>query len=148
MIKNNPHLIERKSKNDLFKMISVGGAAYVDREVELSFEETIDLIKATDGVPILAHPGIYDVSDRENFIEFCVNSGIEGIEIEYTYSKNRPYYESDKAKWAQSFFPNFYRKIAEKHNLKMSGGSDYHGGEKGIRMGEANVPNEYLKRLI
>jgi hypothetical protein len=148
MIKNNPHLIEGKSKNDLFKMISVGGPAYVDREVELNFEESIDLIKAADGVSILAHPGIYDVSDRAKFIEFCANTGIEGIEIEYTYSKNRPYYETDKAKWAQTFFPNYYRKMAEKHNLIMSGGSDYHGGKKGIRIGEANVPNEYLKRLI
>jgi len=96
MIKNNPHLIEGKSKNDLFKMISVGGPAYVDREVELNFEESIGLIKAADGVSILAHPGIYDVSDRAKFIEFCANTGIEGIEIEYTYSKNRPYYETDK----------------------------------------------------
>jgi len=148
MIKKNPHLIEGKSKNDLFKMISFGGAAYVDREVELTFEESIDLIKAADGVPILAHPGIYDVSDRAKFIEFCANKGIEGIEIEYTYSKNRPYYDTDKAIWAQAFFPNYYRKMAEKHNLIMSGGSDYHGGKKGIRIGEANVPNGYLKRLI
>lgn len=148
MIKNNPNLIKGKSKNDLFKMISIGGAAYVDREIELNFEESIDLIKAAGGVPILAHPGIYDVSDRAKFIEFCANTGIEGVEIEYTYSKNRPYYETDKAKWAQEFFPNYYRKIAKKHNLIMSGGSDYHGGRKGIRIGDANVPNEYLKWLI
>lgn len=148
MIKNNPQLIKGKSKNDLFKMVSFGGIAYVDREVELNFEESIDLIKAAGGIPILAHPGIYEVSDRANFIEFCVNTGIEGIEVEYIYSKNRPYYETDKAEWAQEFFPNFYRKIAEKHNILMSGGSDYHGGKKGIRMGEANVPNEYLTGII
>jgi hypothetical protein len=148
MIRNNPHLIKGKSKNDLFKMISIGGAAYVDREVELNFEESIDLIKSARGVPILAHPGIYDVADRAKFIEYCVNTGIEGVEIEYTYSKNRPYYETNKAKWAQEFFPNYYRKIAEKHSLIMSGGSDYHGGRKGIRIGDANVPDEYLKKLI
>ncbi len=148
MIKNNPQLIKGKSKNDLFKMVSLGGIAYVDREVELNFEESIDLIKAAGGIPILAHPGIYEVSDRANFIEFCVNTGIEGIEVEYIYSKNRPYYETDKAEWAQEFFPNFYRKIAEKYNILMSGGSDYHGGKKGIRMGEANVPNEYLTGII
>jgi len=148
MIKNNPNLIKGKSTNDLFKMISIGGAAYVDREIELNFEESIDLIKAAGGVPILAHPGIYNVSDRAKFIEFCANTGIEGVEIEYTYSKNRPYYETNKAKWAQEFFPNYYRKMAEKHNLIMSGGSDYHGGRKGIRIGDANVPNAYLKWLI
>ena len=111
MIKNNPNLIKGKSKNDLFKMISIGGAAYVDREIELNFEESIDLIKVAGGVPILAHPGIYDVSDRAKFIEFCANTGIEGVEIEYTYSKNRPYYETNKAKCAQDFLTNYNRKM-------------------------------------
>ena len=148
MIKNNPTKIKGKSKNELFKMISIGGEAFVDREVELNLEESIDLIKAAGGVPILAHPGIYEVQDRSKLIEFCMNTGIEGIEIEYTYSKNRPYYETDKATWAQEFFPNYYRKIAENLNLIMSGGSDYHGGKKGIRIGDANVPDKYLKSFI
>ena len=39
-------------------------------------------------------------------------------------------------------------KLAEKFNLVKSGGSDYHGGKKGIKMGEANVPNSYLKNFI
>ena len=148
MIKNNPNKIKGKSRNELFKMISIGGEAYVDREVELNFEESIDLIKNAGGVPILAHPGIYEVPDRVKYIEFCMKTGIEGIEIEYTYSKNRPFYETDKATWAQEFFPNYYRKIAESFNLVKSGGSDYHGGRKGIRIGDANVPDEYLKRFI
>lgn len=148
MIKNNPTKIKGKSKNELFKMISIGGEAFVDREVELNLEESIDLIIAAGGVPILAHPGIYEVQDRTKLIEFCMNTGIEGIEIEYTYSKNRPYYETDKATWAQEFFPNYYRKIAENLNLIMSGGSDYHGGKKGIRIGDANVPDKYLKSFI
>jgi len=148
MIKNNPNKVKGKSKNDLFKMISIGGDAYVDREVELNFEESIDLIKNAGGVPILAHPGIYEVPDRTKHIEFCMKAGIEGIEIEYTYLKNRPYYKTNQATWAQEFLPNYYRKIAENLNLIMSGGSDYHGGRKGIRIGDANVPNEYLKRFI
>ncbi|MFX1522618.1 MAG: PHP domain-containing protein [Promethearchaeota archaeon] len=148
LIKNNANKIKGMSKNDLFKMISIGGEAFVDREVELNFEECIELIKSAGGVPILAHPGIYEVSDRKKFIKFCVGAGIEGIEIEYTYSKNRPYYETNKALWAQEYFPNFYRKLAKNFNLLMSGGSDYHGGKKGIRIGDANVPDNYLKSFI
>jgi predicted metal-dependent phosphoesterase TrpH len=148
MTRNNPVKIKGKTKNELFKMISIGGEAFVDREIELNLEESIDLIKAAGGVPILAHPGIYEVPDRTKFIEFCVKAGIEGIEIEYTYSKNRPFYETNKATWAQEFLPNYYRKIAESLNLIMSGGSDYHGGKKGIRIGDANVPNKYLKSFI
>ena len=148
MTKNNPKKVVGKTRNELFKMISIGGAAYVDREVELNLEESIDLIKSAGGIPILAHPGIYEVSDRIKFIEMCIKAGIEGIEVEYTYAKNRPFYGTDKANWAQNYFPEYFRKIAEKYNLIKSGGSDYHGGKKGIKMGDANVPNNYLKSFI
>ncbi|MFX1394354.1 MAG: PHP domain-containing protein [Promethearchaeota archaeon] len=148
LIKNNPDKIEGKTKNDLFKMISLGGQAYVDREFELNFEESIDLINAAGGIPIIAHPGIYEVSNRSKFIEFCISAGIKGIEIEYTYSKNRPFYNTDKAEWAQEYLPRFYRKLADKFKLIKSGGSDYHGGNKGINIGDANVPNKYLKNFI
>lgn len=148
MIKNNPDKIKGKTKNDLFKMISIGGVAYVDREVELNLEESIEFIKFSNGIPILAHPGIYQVSDRKKMVELCVNAGIRGLEIEYTYQKNRPFYDTDKAPWAQEFLPEYYKKIAEKLNLLKSGGSDCHGGKKGIKIGEANVPNSYLKNII
>ena len=148
MIKNNPDKVKGKSKNELFKMISIGGVAYVHRKVELNLEESIELIRSAGGIPILAHPGIYQVSDRRKLVELCVNAGVKGIEVEYTYRKNRPFYDTDKANWAQEFLPEFYRGIAEKFNLVKSGGSDYHGGKKGIKMGEANVPDSYLKNII
>jgi len=148
MTKNNPKKVVGKTKNELFKMISIGGAAFVDREVELNLEESIELIKSAGGIPILAHPGIYEVSDRIKFIEMCIKAGIEGIEVEYTYTKNRPFYGTDKANWAQNYFPEYFRKIADKYNLVKSGGSDYHGGKKGIKIGSANVPDDYLKSFI
>ena len=146
--RNNPEKVEGKSKNDLFKMISIGGVAYVDRKVELNIEESIELIKSAGGIPILAHPGIYAVKDGKKFVKSCIKLGIEGIEVEYTYAKNRPYYKTDKADWAQNYFPDYYRKIAKDFNLIKSGGSDYHGGKKKIIMGEANVPDRYLKSFI
>lgn len=148
MKRNNPDKVKGKSKNELFKIISIGGTAFVDREVELNLEESIELISSAGGVSILAHPGIYDVANRMKFVEQCIKAGIKGIEIEYTYAKNRPFYETEKAKWAQEFFPNYYRKIAENYNLIKSGGSDYHGGKKGIKMGDAKVPYNYLKSFI
>jgi len=146
--KNNPRKVEGKSTNELFKLISIGGAAFVDRKVELNLEESIELIKSAGGIPILAHPGIYKISDWKEFVKFCIEAGIEGIEVEYTYAKNRPYYETDKADWAQNYFPDYFRKIANDFNLIKSGGSDYHGGKKKIMMGEANVPDSYLKKFI
>ncbi len=148
MINNNPEKIKGKSKNELFKMISIGGAAFVDREVELNLEESIELIESAGGIPILAHPGIYNIQDRIKFIAMCNKAGIKGIEVEYTYAKNRPFYRTDKAMWAQKYFPEYFRKIADTYHLIKSGGSDYHGGKKGIKIGEANVPDEYLKSFI
>lgn len=148
MIQNNPEKVKNKTKNQLFKMISLGGKAYVDRPFEVSLEEGIKLIKKARGIPILAHPGIYEVSDRGAFVKLCIDAGIEGIEIEYTYKKNRPFYEIDKANWAQTHLPNLYRRLAEEFNLIKSGGSDYHGGKKEIKIGEANVPDEYLVDLL
>ncbi|UCD00392.1 MAG: PHP domain-containing protein [Promethearchaeota archaeon] len=148
MKKKIPNNVNRKSRNELFKMISIGGAAYVDREIELNLEESIELIISAGGIPILAHPGIYNVSDRKKFIEMCKNSGIKGIEVEYTYSKNRPFVGTDKSNWAQNYFPDYFRKIVKKYRLIKSGGSDYHGGKKKIVMGEANVPDNYLKSFI
>ena len=150
MKKNNPDKVEGKTNDELFKLISLGGEAYVDREFELNLEESIDLIEAAGGIPILAHPGIYKVSNRTKFIELCVNAGIKGVEVEYIYAKNRPFINTDNAQWAQDFLPKFYRKIAEKFNLLKSGGSDYHGkgSNKTIKIGEANVPDEYLKYII
>ncbi len=150
MKKNNPDKVESKTDDELFKLISLGGEAYVDREFELNLEESIKLIENAGGIPILAHPGIYKVSNRTKFVELCVNAGIKGIEVEYIYAKNRPFINTDKAQWAQDFLPKFYRKIAEKFNLLKSGGSDYHGkgSNKVIKIGEANVPDEYLKYII
>ncbi|UCC19970.1 MAG: PHP domain-containing protein [Promethearchaeota archaeon] len=148
LIRNNPEKVKLKSKEDLFKMISIGGDAYVEREVELNLEESVELINSVGGISILAHPGIYSVSKKTKFIEVCVKAGIEGIEVEYTYAKNRPYLGTDKSNWAQKYIPEYFRKIANKYNLIKSGGSDYHGGKKNIIMGEANVPYNYLKSFI
>ncbi len=148
MIKNNPEKVRSKTKNELFKMISIGGAAYVDRAFELTLEEAIELINSNGAIPILAHPGMYDVKDRKDFVEMCIEAGIKGIEVEYTYAKNRPYYGTEKANWAQEFLPNYFKKLANNNNLLKSGGSDYHGGNKGITIGEAKVPEKYLKSYI
>ncbi|MFX0003258.1 MAG: PHP domain-containing protein [Candidatus Hodarchaeota archaeon] len=148
MKKNNPKKVQGKSKDDLFKLISIGGSAYVEREIELTLEESIELINSVGGIPILAHPGIYSVTDHKKFIEMLISAGIRGVEIEYPYAKNRPYVGTDKSKWAQNHFPGYFQKIAEDYNLIKSGGSDYHGWKKNIIMGEANVPDKYLKRFI
>lgn len=149
LLNNNPKIAESMTKNDMFLMISVGGKAYVEREFELTLEDSIQIIEEGKGIPLLAHPGIYQVSDREEFIKMCIDAGIRGIEVEYPYDKNRPYSRDEKkAAWAMEYFPRFYQTLAEKYNLIKSGGTDYHGGKKGIEIGEISVPDEYLKKIM
>jgi len=148
LIRNNPDKVKDKTKDQLFKMISLGGEAYVHRKFEVTLEQSISVIKKAQGIPILAHPGIYEVSDREEFVKMCINAGIEGIEIEYPYAKNRPYVDTQKASWAQQYLPNFYRELSDQYDLIKSGGSDYHGGKKGLKIGEVEVPDEYLLDIL
>ncbi|MBN1217204.1 MAG: PHP domain-containing protein [Candidatus Lokiarchaeota archaeon] len=148
LIKNNPTKVKNKTKNELFKMISLGGKAYVDREFEFTLEESIELISNTGGIPILAHPGIYNVVNKKKFIQLCIQAGIKGIEIQYTYDKNRPYFGTNKAEWALKSLPEYFNKIANDYKLIKSGGSDYHGNKKDIIIGEAKVPDKYLLNIL
>lgn len=148
LIKNNPELTKDHTENDLFKMIGTGGKAHVLRDFELSLEESIDLIKASGGISILAHPGLYHLENRAKFVEICVQSGIKGIEIEYPYEKSNPFINTDKSSWAHEYLPKYFANLAEKHGLIKSGGSDYHGANKNIQIGDANVPDTYLKKLF
>ena len=148
LLKNNKDELKDKTREELFKFIGSGGPAYVPRTFKLDLKGAIDLIKTAHGTSILAHPGMYSIPCNEEFVKVCIEKGIEGIEVEYTYDKNRPFYGTDKAEWAQSTLPDYYREIAKKYDLIKSGGSDYHGlSKKNIEMGDANVPNDYLKQF-
>ncbi|MBY9007012.1 MAG: PHP domain-containing protein [Candidatus Lokiarchaeota archaeon] len=148
LIKNNLAKVKNKTKNELFKMISLGGEAYVDREFEVNLEESIELINNVGGIPILAHPGIYEILNTKKFIKLCVQAGMKGIEIEYTYNKNRPYFDTNKGEWALKTLPEYFQKIANEYKLLKSGGSDYHGDKKDIKIGEAKVPDKYLLDIL
>ncbi|MEE0686888.1 MAG: PHP domain-containing protein [Lachnospiraceae bacterium] len=105
-------------KDEAFnKYLNPGCPCYVSR-VKISPFEAIDIIKAAGGHPVLAHPLLYKMPyDRlESVIVMLQNHGLEGIEGRYALNK----VEDD----------NFLDKIAKRHNLKMTGGSDFHGAIK------------------
>jgi len=120
----------------------------VKLEVTVSNNLSENFGQLLDGEVDLIASNLTITKDRKKFVEICIIAGVKGIEIEYTYAKNRPFYKTEKANWAQNFLPDYYRKLADKFNLLKSGGSDYHGGKKGIEIGEARVPLEYLKNYI
>lgn len=109
--------------------IGRGASAYVERD-KLSPEDAIDLIRAAGGTPVLAHPS--QVIER---LPSLVRAGLAGLEAYY--------YGYDPAE------RRFLAKLAEKHHLIATGGSDFHG--PGITsagdLGQIDVPESAVEGL-
>lgn len=90
----------------------------------------IDAIHKAGGIAILAHPkkieDKYNI-DIEDFLPDLIEIGIDGIEI-----YNSLHYNEDSRR---------YKEVAQKYNLLMSGGSDYHGPnvKPDVKLGYLNI---------
>lgn len=82
---------------------------------ELGYAFAIDLIHKAGGLAVLAHPYQMKLTDREldSFLGALKESGLDGIECWYSL------YTTEMTEQ--------YLKLAEKHDLLVSLGSDYHG---------------------
>ena len=102
-----------------------------------SYSECIELIKNAGGLAILAHPKSLELSDHDlvNLIKDMIKVGLDGIEVYHSS------HSIDEMK--------FYLDIAEKYNLLISGGSDYHGPlvKPNVYMGTGTNNNLYVKQL-
>lgn len=112
---------------------------YIPRE-KVDPEMAIDLILKADGIPILAHPILYHLSDKrlDALVSRLKKSGLIGIEAIYS-----TYAPSEERQ---------IRRLAEKYHLLLSGGSDFHGANKknidlGTGMGKLYVPDDILDKL-
>lgn len=81
----------------------------------IPYEECINLIKNAGGISVLAHPNQLELNDDEleSKIKEMILNGLDGIEV---YHSGHSKEETKK-----------YLKLAEKYNLLVSAGSDYHG---------------------
>ena len=103
----------------------------------IPYEECIDLILKSGGIPVLAHPNTLKSKDIEllKFIREMIESGLQGIEV---YHSNHSITETNK-----------YLKIAWELNLLVSGGTDYHGlsVKPDIEIGTGKNNNILIKKL-
>ncbi len=112
------------------RFIGDKGPAYVSK-FKMTPKEAIRWIRKVGGVPVLAHP--YTLSDKALISDF-VEAGIMGLEVFYTEHSD--------------YQQNEYVKIAQKHNLLITGGSDCHGTAKeNIRIGVVRLPYEHVQKL-
>ncbi|MDE7325160.1 MAG: PHP domain-containing protein [Lachnospiraceae bacterium] len=112
---------------------------YVRREYMMP-DTAIRLIRASGGIPVLAHPLLYhlDANGVRELVNKLKGEGLMGIET--IYSKNTG---TDEA---------FVRKLASQFDLLMTGGSDFHGANKpdieiGVGRGNLRIPEEMLWEL-
>lgn len=113
-----------KSTKEAFeRYLSPGCPGYVPRE-KVTPVQAVELTIAAGGIPVLAHPLIYNFkkNELEQLIEEMKEAGLIGIEAIYcTHSL------ADE---------RFVRDLASAHGLAISGGSDFHGSNKpGLDMG-------------
>lgn len=107
--------------NFYWDFCSQGKQAYVPMRFPV-LREAIEAIRKVGGLPILAHPGI-NVGRNERLFDGIVSCGIGGLEVFSSYH--------------DEITVKYYRTQAEKRQLPMTAGSDYHGKTKpAIHLGE------------
>jgi predicted metal-dependent phosphoesterase TrpH len=145
---------------EFFDRTSYGGDWHVTKDFSLKLEESVVLIERAGGVPVLAHPGAYNTTFSkggpmidpvvDEIIATCAGAGVKGLEVYYTYDKNRPYHNGEPliTKDQLAELIGHYAELAERHGLLMTGGTDFHGVTKPqIAVGEVDVRYELLRAL-
>lgn len=82
-------------------------------------KDVINAIHAAGGAAVLAHPACYWAVNLDHFVKGLINLGLDGIEVFYPYRRHRGIIKFHTAAAV--------KRIGEKYNLIMTGGSDSHG---------------------
>ena len=120
--------------------LSTDGPFYVSHST-VSTLEAIGLIRQAGGVPVIAHPlkGVGPDTDPEDLpvdhFKEMIATGLQGVEV---YHRDVP---ETARKWLHE--------LAAKHDLIITGSSDYHGvSGKPNQLGENTTSQEMLDRIV
>jgi predicted metal-dependent phosphoesterase TrpH len=127
--------------NEAFeKYLGKGKALYLPKK-RYSFDKAVSLKKDAGGISVLAHPNTLNLNINElyPFIKNLKDNGLDAIECYY----NSFYYDDVM----------YYKRIAEKYNLLISAGSDFHGdNKKDVQIAtypfEPENPEEILENML
>jgi predicted metal-dependent phosphoesterase TrpH len=122
------------------RFLGESAPTYVERESE-STEDTIAIVRAGGGVPVVAHPVRLSLaSDLERrMLMQWKEAGLLGLEV--FHSEHSPKLQA------------YYRQLAEELELLPTGGSDFHGAVKpNVNLGTGahsniRVPRAFLDRM-
>ncbi len=129
-----------KSMAEAFERYIGDHAKYFVPREKVTPSQAVQLIRKANGIPILAHPPLYRMSDEnlDALVKTLAGDGLLGIEAIYS-----SYQPSDE---------RHMRSLAKKYGLCISGGSDFHGSTKpGLELatgyGRLFIPEEVLTHL-
>jgi len=112
------------------RFLSEGAPAYIPAP-SLDVLESIAIVRAAGGIPVLAHP----IALLEA-VPALIEAGLEGIEVYYGA------YSLAQREQLAAF--------ATEHGLLQTGGSDFHGvdNREGRDLGSGDLPPEHVQQLI
>lgn len=123
VVKNRQEAFDRFLKKDGPAYVPAGGP---------TAGETIALIRAAGGIPVLAHPSYYT---NPEFLKRLVDLGLMGLEV---------YYPDHSRSLTQR-----YLELAGTYNLIVTGGSDFHGPKtQRDELACVDVPESVVDALV
>ncbi len=144
-----PHIANLMIRHGYAENIKLAIEEYIDKKqfenAHVRPEEAIEGILKSGGIPVLAHPTYGDGDDlimgkeMDQRLQHLMGFGLEGVEA--FYSGFTPKIEAENLAFA------------EKYNLYVTAGSDYHGKNKMVELGWTNLDDadkapEGLKRFL
>lgn len=131
-----------ENRGEVFEQVWYKGSPYyVPNRAVPDTIDAIELIRAAGGVPVIAHP-LSRVKDKDvlgdmplRHFELMIEAGLAGVEAYHLEVEGRD------REWLLA--------LAEKHDLIVTGSSDYHGlGGKPNELGQYTTTVENLRRII
>lgn len=113
------------------KLFGKNSPAYMDLEGFTS-KSAIEVISGAGGIPVVAHPKLIgDDSQLDKLVKY----GLRGIEVHYPAHSESDVYR--------------YNEYAEKFNLLITGGTDWHGDftQWNVKLGDYGIDEEKLLML-
>jgi len=123
------------SVGEAFYRYLVPGSPYYTDRADTEVDTTIRMIRAAGGVPVLAHAFARrrgPVVSAEVIVELAA-AGLAGLEVDHP-----DHSDDDRAA---------LRELAAGLDLLATGSSDYHGGNKTVRLGQETTDPQALERI-
>ncbi|MFI8412451.1 PHP domain-containing protein [Paeniglutamicibacter gangotriensis] len=125
-----------RTRTEAFAHVLTARSRYYVGHYSMDPVTAVKLVREAGGVPVFAHP-VASARGRvvtEETFEEMIGAGLLGLEINH---RDNP--EDGRV---------YLRSLARKHDLIVTGSSDYHGAGKPNRLGENTTTVEMLRRIL